>query len=273
MLQERNIEIFKNSVQLCRTHAVLRHAIAESIALQQMIPENSRVDPGELNRFADESALVTSGMRTFEAASKYARQGLRTAVLNFASWVNPGGGVVIGASAQEESLCRCSTLYPCLNTENIRDSFYTPHRNSDTPLYNDDCIYTPGVVVFKTDTADPQLMPDSDWFRVNILTCAAPNLRHMNFSDDPFRYSAENLRTVHEKRFGRILQIAAADNNEAIILGAFGCGAFMNDPVIVAEAAKAAVRNYRYAFRFIEFAVYSATENGRNLTIFRQVFG
>ena len=68
--------------------------------------------------------------RTFEAARRLVAEnpGSRCAVLNFASPVNPGGGVVTGSSAQEECLCRCSTLYPCLNQRMLWDGYYLPNR-------------------------------------------------------------------------------------------------------------------------------------------------
>ncbi len=72
-------------------------------------------------------------------------------MLNFASATNPGGGVVKGSSAQEECLCRCSVLYPCLDTRKMWAKFCDPHRQAGDPLYNDDCIYTPRVRVIKSD--------------------------------------------------------------------------------------------------------------------------
>lgn len=59
-----------------------------------------------------EGRIVVSGKRTLEASEIYAKQGKRVCVLNFASATNPGGDVVHGSSAQEEAICRCSTLYP-----------------------------------------------------------------------------------------------------------------------------------------------------------------
>ena len=57
------------------------------------------------------------------------------------------------------------------------DSFYGSHRRQRDPLHNDDCIYTPGVMVFKSDTEYPRGLPEEKWYSVNVLTCAAPNLR------------------------------------------------------------------------------------------------
>ena len=103
--------------------------------------------------------------------------GKKVCVLNFASATNSGGGVIKGSSAQEEAICRCSTLYPNLKEQRMWNQFYAPHRRAHDPLHNDDCIYTPGVMVFKSDTDYPQLLPEEKWYSVNVLTCAAPNLR------------------------------------------------------------------------------------------------
>lgn len=82
-----------------------------------------------------------------------------------------------GSSAQEESLCRCSTLYFCLDTPELMRDFYLSHRQAGNPLYNDDIIYSPDVYVIKTDTSFPDWMKENDWYKVNVITCAAPNLR------------------------------------------------------------------------------------------------
>ena len=133
-------------------------------------------------------------------------------VHNFASASNPGGGVTRGANAQEECLCRCSSLYFCLNTSEMWSGFYQPHRYAQNPLHNDDIIYTPNVTVFKTDTADPKLMAERDWYEVNVITCAAPNLRqhpsnayNSGDGDSAVRISDKELLAIHEKRLRRIL--------------------------------------------------------------------
>ena len=118
--------------------------------------------------------VVVSRKRTLEAAEPYVREGKKTCILNFASATNPGGGVTRGSSAQEECICRSSTLYPCLNTGALWNRFYGPHRKAGNPLYNDDCVYTPDVCVFREDTAIPELLQEEHWWNVNVLTCAAP---------------------------------------------------------------------------------------------------
>ena len=243
-----------------------------------MISEKQKPDISDLNYYTEPASIIIYKKRTYEAANAYIRLGLRTAVLNFASASNPGGGVVNGSSAQEESLCRCSTLYFCLNTKEMWNSFYAPHRKERNPLHNDDCIYTPGVTVFKSDTDEPKPLPERAWYEVNVITCASPNLRpypsnamNQGDGDKGIKISNENLKSLHCKRLHRILSIAANNNDQAIILGAFGCGAFMNDPEIVALAAKETIQGFMHVFKTIEFAVYCRPGDDTNYLCFRDI--
>ena len=160
-MREDNIEIFEDTERLCKTNAALISTIKESSAAQKLFLEGNDIGEttaSQKNRFDQDAKIVMSKKRTFEAAYGYKDTGMAVAVLNFASASNPGGGVVNGSSAQEECLCRCSTLYFNLNENSNWDNFYTPHRRDGNPLHNDDIIYTPGVVVFKSDTAYPKLL-------------------------------------------------------------------------------------------------------------------
>ena len=220
--------------------------------------------------------MVVSKKRTYEAAKAY--KGNHVAVHNFASATNPGGGVVNGAGAQEECLCRCSNLYFCLNTPDMWGMFYTPHRAAHDPIHNDDIIYTPDIVVFKTDTDRPELMERDDWYIVDVITCAAPNLREKpsnryNSGDGTRAVTPSNreLQVIHEKRLRRILDSAVMNHADTVILGAFGCGAFCNEPQVVATAAANVVRDYMYAFKNIEFAVYCRPSDDSNYRVFNSV--
>ena len=71
----------------------------------------------------------------------------------------------------------------------------------------------------------------------------------------------------------RILDIALTNNNDVVILGAFGCGAFENNPGVVAAAAKNVVYKYIHAFRVIEFAVYCSPRDSHNYDVFNSVLG
>ena len=238
--------------------------------------EKDNIPEQKKDLYKEAAKVIVSKKRSYEAAENY--KGCKVAVHNFASASNPGGGVVRGASAQEECLCRCSDLYFCLNIREMWDGVYQPHRDARDLIHNDDIIHTPAVTVFKTDTADPVLMPESDWYDVDVITCAAPNLREdpsnpYNSGDGSRQamISDEELQAVHEKRLRRMLETAIMNGRDTIILGAFGCGAFRNNPEAVAAANLNVIKDYLYAFKNIEFAVYCSPRDERNYEIFERV--
>ena len=179
------------------------------------------------------------------------------AVLNYAN-NHSIGGAPFSAGAQEESLCRCSTLLPCLQA--MREPFYMKHQEQYRVheidyLGNDDLIYTPDVVVFKTDERTdpvyPQMMSEDEWYKVNVITCAAPQFRR----DDTLPGNYEQLI---RQRIKKILDVAAMQGNEVVILGAWGCGAFKNPIEVVAKAFVELVRNYD--FETVEFALATVND-------------
>ena len=256
-----NIEVYEDTAERCRTNARLRESIERSIREQKFTGERENIIVKNRKIFTERANIIVSQKRTLEAAKAYANT--KVAVLNFASASHPGGGVTTGAGAQEESICRCSTLHPCLLAPKMEKQFYEPHWHQKNALHDDDCIYTPGVTVIKTDTSAPELLDESDWYNVDVITCAAPNLRNFERQKgllvDKYGCGSitdKGLKQLHIKRLRRILDIAISNKVESIILGAFGCGAFMNDPRIVADATTEAIKDYRHAFKNIEFAVF-----------------
>ena len=104
------------------------------------------------------------------------------------------------------------------------DKFYKPHRKAGDPLYNDDCLYTPGVTVFKSDISFPERMEEKDWYQVDVITCAAPNLRDIPSNlMNPFAGNApadieeDGLYGLHLQRLERVFRVAAANGAEVLI--------------------------------------------------------
>ena len=273
-----NVEIFEDTKNLCEKNGRIKESLAKSVKNQKLILEGEHLPVVDKSRFTDNAKVIVSTKRTFSAASGYVKQ--KVAVHNFASSTNPGGGVTRGSSAQEECLCRCSGLYFCLSVPEMMKGFYYPHRNAKNPINNADIIYTPGVTVFKTDTSNPKLLDEKDWYDVDVITCAAPNLRerpsnrfNQNNGDHAVKVSDRELLEIHKKRLTRILDVAALNNAEVVILGAFGCGAFQNKPEVVARAAKEVITDYLQVFKTIEFAVYCSPRDDTNLRVFKRVLG
>lgn len=200
---------------------------------------------------------------TFNAARKYCLRG-RVAVLNFANPVNPGGGVQQGAMAQEECLCRSSNLFACINNENVFDDYYGYHRSIQNHFFTDRLIYTKDVTVFKDDSEIPQMLPEADWFDVDVITCAAPYLAKRKYTN------TAALFELFTSRIKNILEAARENDVAYLVLGAFGCGAFQNPPKLVAEAFYTVLneRGYLHNFEGIIFAIKPTGERCPNFNTF-----
>lgn len=273
MSKEDNIRIFEDTMSFCSYDKELQKAIIKQNQYTQVIPEEKDVVyPTLIENNSKKTKIVISKSKTFDAARKYTDG--RTTVLNFASATTPGGGVTKGSSAQEECLCRCSTLYPTLTNERCWKEFYLPHRENLNPLHNDDIIWTPDVVVFKDDNYNK--LDRKDWKKISVITCAAPNLREKSVDifnvDEPLKkpISDKELFNIHYKRAMKIFAVAAKKQVENLVIGAFGCGAFKNEPCVVAKAWKKAIENFNYPMIF-EFAIYDS-KYSNNYEIFKKVF-
>ena len=272
-IRDENVKVYLDTKRIINEDKSVQDSIKESIANQEFIPDGKNI---EVNIPTDKRPcfITVTKNKTMDAASGYADGKRRIAVLNFASATTPGGGVVKGSSAQEECLCRVSTLYDCLTDADMFDKFYQPHRDELNALHNDDIIYTPDVLVLKNDNYQPY--DKSDRFKVDVITCAAPNLRDYNVDmfniDKPLEkpISDEELKAIHIKRARQILSVAASKGVDVLILGAFGCGVFRNSPTVVAEAYKEVIKDFRKAFDTIEFAVYCSKDT-ENYDVFKEV--
>lgn len=277
--RERRVAIFQDTMKLCRENPVLAAAIEDTIRGTVVYPADGEI---ELNcPKAGPGRITVSGDRSFQAAMKLrsAYPDSLIAVHNFASATNPGGGVERGSSAQEEALCRCSTLYPCLKTGDLFRKYYGFHRAGKDVRYTDACIYTPGVLIVKSDADFPELLPEKEWNPVDVITCAAPNLRERPYnamnpgSGAAVKVSDRELLDIHKSRAGKILRAAAANGADCLVLGAFGCGAFCNNPKVVARAYKEVLPDYAEYFTEIVFAVYCSPRDSRNYEVFRGMLG
>ncbi|WP_224241011.1 TIGR02452 family protein [Hyalangium gracile] len=183
--------------------------------------------------------------------------------LNFASARNPGGGFLRGAKAQEEDLARCSALYTCLITQ---PDYYTVNREERSLLYTDHLIYSPRVPFFR----DEKLRFLERPFHVSIVTAPAPNAGQLLRREPGLR---PRIREVLHSRALKVLRVAAERGHRTLVLGAWGCGAFGNDPTDAADAFAAALSALPGAFDRVVFAVYERAGDGPNLRTFRARFG
>ena len=253
------IAIFNDTMQRCASDEMLRESCLKTRERQQFYKAGKAVCAHE-RPFS--TNIIVSKKRSFDAARAY--KGERIGVLNFANSFSPGGGVVYGARAQEESLCRVSTLYVALTADEMLRDFYQAHRATFDHIATDDVIFSPEITVFKDDNT-LSLLPPSEWFCADVLTCAAPDLNDVSMSED-------DLFALHKKRWTQILSIAEENGCTVLILGAFGCGAFRNPPEVVAKAAKTVLQEFAGAFKTVEFAV-ACKNDWTNYEVFRTILG
>lgn len=195
--------------------------------------------------------IVVEPLDTVSALTKYVNEG-KTAVLNMASNKRKGGGVSKGASAQEESLFRCSNLFT------IPDEFY--------PLEVDEFIYTKQATFIKN--VDYSIIYPMD---ADVITVAAPNLnkenKHFNLND-----ISEGYEQIVNKKINAMLDCAASNNCKNIILGAWGCGVFKNEPAVMAKLFNNSLKTKRYFFDKVVFAVINDHNSvANNYEIFKNI--
>lgn len=226
-------------------------------------------DAAALDRAATRRAVPTqisvTAETTCEAIIRLERAGGgKLCALNFASAKNPGGGFLGGAQAQEEALARSSALYPCLLTQ---PAYYERNRANRSALYLDLAIYSPDVPFFRSD--DGTLLDGPAC--CGIITAPAPNagaIQQNQPRDVPL------LEPTLRRRAELVLVIAAAENVERLILGAWGCGVFRNDPALVATTFASHLLGGRFTDVFTEvvFAIYDRTANTPVLAAFQKTF-
>ncbi|MFF8602449.1 TIGR02452 family protein [Streptomyces sp. NPDC015232] len=212
------------------------------------------------------TTLSVTGESSLAAARRMLREdpGTPVAVLNFASARNPGGGYLNGAQAQEEALCRSSALYATLLRA---PAYYEHHRAERDPFYTDRVIHSPAVPVFRDDRG--RLLDEP--FTVGFLTSPAPNagvIRRRTPELGP------RVPAALASRAERVLETAVAHGYRRLVLGAWGCGVFGNDPAEVAGAFRALLTgDGRFARHFDEivFGILDRTRERATLAAFRRV--
>lgn len=182
----------------------------------------------------------------------------QTAVLNFASFKNPGGGFLKGSSAQEESLCHESFLYNILRKEIEYYAWNNAHKNYC--LYDNRALYSPNVIFERGNVSAT----------CAVITCAAPNYGTIQKYNYPIT-SKQNEEAL-QSRIKFILDIAEQQKNETLILGAFGCGVFGQNPTFVAKTFKDYILQNNYHFKKVIFAVPSGL-HPENYNAFKAIIG
>ena len=215
-----------------------------------------------------------------KAAERLVNEGYNPALLNFASASYPGGGVTTGARAQEETICRRSTLTRSIFSfdAGYASMFHYAHRpGNNYPLIRPldfSAVYSPAVTVFREAGPDYKLMEHP--FQIGVITNAALNFRSrygFHLTDDG--HMPEQAKTITRNKIRTIFRIGLMHGHDSLVLGAWGCGAFRNPPREMAQLFKEVMEEdeFKDRFRLITFSIFSDHNDfNRNFRMFQEVF-
>lgn len=224
--------------------AVIKNAVAGTMLYS---PEN----PPQLKAGQTTNATVIEIINetACEAIARLQALGGHVGCLNFASAKNAGGGFLTGAQAQEEALARSSALYPCLLQA---PQYYERNRANRSTIYLDLAIYSPLVPFFRNDDGVLLKQPAL----ASVITAPAPNAGAV-LQNEP--QNAGAIEPALRRRAELVLTIALGHGIERLILGAWGCGVFRNDPKLVATVFADMLKptgKFAGAFQQVAFAVF-----------------
>ena len=201
--------------------------------IKQSIEKSKLISPVEREKIIEKYHVHTNcskpetrveNISTVEAVRILTKEGKTDiGVLNFASAKNPGGGFLNGAKAQEESITVSSTLYTTLT---LHKEYYEQNRANKSMMYLDYAIYSPEVVFFRDERFQLAEVP----VKASVLTLPAVNMGQVLLKGE----NVQEAKRVMRRRMKLALSIFAEQKAKHLVLGAYGCGVFRNDPKEVA---------------------------------------
>ena len=297
-VRDKNIAIFEETLNICKcgsynlgdetvslklSYADMAQAIALSPDASQKLMDNA-IHIGTNRTFVmGRTGVYVENSDSFEVAKdiipSYDRgreDSKSILVLNFANPVHPGGGVSRGARAQEEDLCRKSTLYLSLLSDEAR-KMYDYNRKAGDYLASDYMVLSPNVEIFR----DSQGTLSEETYVVGVLTAAAPMVNRGKITA-----IGEEIAEIMRLRIRKMLYVAAHFGYKYLVLGAWGCGAFGNDAGTVARLFYEELKAYKEkvcdtenmyhtlgdCFRRIAFGVLDKTQDQYNFKAFQKYF-
>lgn len=214
-----------------------------------------------VSRTTNKTKLEVWDCSTVEAILTLSEMGRKPSILNFASAKNPGGGFIGGAMAQEESLAASSCLYYSLLSQ---EEYYKNNRACRSMIYTDHAIYSPDVVFFR----DGRFRLHSPMI-ASVLTLPAVNMGQVILKGEDKAQAEKAMK----RRMKLALAIFARQECQHLVLGAYGCGVFRNDPEQIATWWKEHITEYfSGTFETIIFAVLDHSKNQSCLKSFQDHF-
>lgn len=220
----------------------------------------------EKHHFSEKMEISVQNIDCVIAGKQLKDEGFNPAILNMASGSNPGGGVLRGSGAQEENIFRRSNLYQSMYQFADYAQMYGIEKSKyQYPLdFHFGGIYTPDAFFFRGLETDGYPLLDKPYC-LSVISVPAINIHNHDFSEEEYTMTMKDkIRTI--------LRIGLIHGHDALILSAFGCGAFGNDPYVVATLFSEIFREPEFSnsFRRIEFAIIDDHNSKGNYSSFRK---
>ena len=273
MSKEEKEQIRKERSEIARKHVQatenefateIRHSIGHS-KIYSPDSFDTVVFPTPKNAATE---MIVCGLDSVSAAYEYSKAGKKKAILNFADFTRIGGKFLEGAAAQEEALCHESVLYSVQKA--FKESYYgkniaikaemSASENEFPDLYRNRALYSEDVIFIHNDVVKT----------FDVISCAAPNFyRGQRYH----KIDPERNDTALQNRIHFVLQIARDNNVDILMLGAFGCGVFSQDPYRTASIFKEFLSTeFAGVFETVVFPIPAGKRSNRNFEKFHEVF-
>lgn len=259
-----NLEVFKDGAYRTESGRVVTlPQRSEYVPQARMYKEPIELTTEYIKK---ETAVEVVNQDCILAARELVEQGLNPAVLNMASLYHPGGGVLDGSGAQEEDLCRRSTLAVSLYQFSLTGGIHgdlaqlagVERRSDRYPMDNTyGGIYSPGITFFRGTKDEGYVMQE------NPFAAAVISVASLNYNPKHGHSQLENGKIpeadkpVLKEKIRTILRIGFINGHDSLVLGALGCGAFCTPPAQMARLFHEVMAELEFEGRFqrIVFAI------------------
>ena len=211
----------------------------------------------------EKTEITVTEETSLDAVRRLVREGHNDVIcLNFASAKYPGGGFLGGSEAQEESIARSTGLYNCLLKAK---EYYFVNRESKSCIYTDYMIYSPSVPIIREENGTNVEAQMS----CSIITAPVVNFGVVKRREPD---QIEEVEEIMKRRIKKVMAIALSNNHKTVVLGAWGCGVFQNNPNDIARYFREILSGeFKNQFERIIFAIFS--KNQKFIAPFRKEFG
>lgn len=256
--REKRISLFEETIQFCEREQKLidaiqntrHHTVVYKNPLSEISkPEKRWIRPCKIDisdRFALE--VVQKSYEVFRDS--------KIGLVNIISGVKYSGGIMREIDKQEEYLSCCTTLYPCLNVPPIREEYISDYSRKQASVYTDIYIYTPDIIQIKANKDESEIMEQKDWLAFDVISCVGTDFKEriekVNVSQEN-GYIGNNYKIEEywESRFLDVLQIAACNKIDILILDILGLNACSVSIQTAKEVLKKALKQFEYCFRTV----------------------